>query len=242
MAGHHTRFERWRAKLPKHTRYLVDQVLTRIVPEFEARGFKWYDDFAGGDPKEIGYNEIPLQRREGEQWPTVQISFDKRRRPAFHIDFTMLPPICRRWGIDELHPWTELDVPREKAIVVYGPAYFMLCRGKYKNLDGEFGHAFSVVNLFFFLPMLIAGLISRDLRSTLNDIRFIVSPHRFLEAEVSKAVALLPVLFDLFDKGIPEAWLTHEFGYVDKHVMLMGSWYLHEKQRAKASARALPIT
>lgn len=227
MAGHRRRFERWRSKLPEHTRYLVDQVLARIVPEFEARGFKWYGDFAGGDPKEVAHYEVPLQRREGQEWPTVQIIFDKRARPAFHIDFAMLPPVCRRMFGTE-------DIPREKAIVVYAPAYFMLRRGKYKNLDGEFGHRFSMVNLFLFLPMLIASLIGRDLRYTINDIRFIISPRRFLDAQINQAMSLLPVLFDLFEKGIPGAWLTHEFGYVDKHVMLMGSWHLSEKRRASS--------
>lgn len=230
MADHRKRFERWRNKLPEHTRYLVDQVLARIVPEFEARGFKWYDDFAGGDAKAVSYNEIPLQRREGEQWPTVQISFDKRARPAFYINFSMLPPICR--GI-----FGEEDGPRERAIVSGAPVYFRLCKGRHKSLDGEFGHAFSKVNYFFFLPMLIAGLIGRDLGSTIKDIRFIASPRHFLDAEVSKATELLPVVFDLFDKGIPNAWLTHEFGYVDKYVMLMGSWYLNEKLRNKRAEK-----
>lgn len=229
MTGHRRRFERWRAKLPVYTRYLVDQVLERIVPEFEARGFKWYDDFAGGDPKMVAHNEIPLQRRDGDEWPTVQIQFDNRARPAFSIDFSMLPIICH----DMLG-----SIPRERAIVNCAPAYFGLRKGKNKNLDGEFGHRFSGVNYFFFLPMLIAGLIGRDLGSTIKDIRFIVSPRRFLDAEMREAQALLPDLFDLFDRGIPEAWLNHEFGYVDKHVMLTGSWYLTEQRRDKQPGRA----
>lgn len=226
MAGHRRRFERWRAKLPEHTRYLVDQVLARIVPEFEAHEFKWYDDFAGGDPKAVGHYEIPLQRREGEQWSTVQIVFDKRARPAFFIEFSMLPKICRDMFGG--------DIPRERTIVNSAPAYFRLCKGKHKSLDCEFGHNFSSVNYFFFFPMLIAGLIGRDLSSTVKDIRYIAAPHRFLDAEVSKAMSLLPILFDLFDRGIPEAWLNHEFGYVDKHVMLSGSWHLTEQRHQKS--------
>lgn len=227
MADNHKRFERWRNKLPTHTRYLVDQVLARVVPAFEAHGFKWYDDFAGGDPKEIGYDEIPLQRREGELWPTAQIQFDKRARPAFQIIFAMLPLICRRTlGTEE--------ITREQAITIYAPAYFMLCRGKYKNLDGEFGHAFSSVNVFFFLPMLLAGMIGRDISHTVKDIRFMISPHRFLDSEIDAVMALLPTLFDLFERGIPESWLTHDKpGYVDKHVMLLGSWLLSEKRRKR---------
>lgn len=225
MADHRKRFERWHHKLPTHTRYLVDQVITRIVPVFEAKGFQWYGDFAGGDTKAVGYYEIPLQRREGEQWPTVQIRFDKRARPAFYIDFSMLPPICS----GDISG--EGDSPRERAIVNSAPAYFRLCKGKHKSLDGEFGHAFSGVNVFFFLPMLLAGLIGRDVSHTVKDIRFMISTHRFLNSEINAALALLPELFDLFDQGIPEAWLTHDKpGYVDKHVMLLGSWYLTERK------------
>lgn len=202
MADHHKRFELWRRKLPKHTRYLVDQVLTRIVPEFEARGLKWYSDFAGGDIREIADHEIPLQLRERDEWPTAQISFDKKLRPCFAIDFALLPPICRRaFGMEE--------VSREKAIVVYAPAYFMLCKGKHRSLDGQFGYRY-----------------------------FSLSPYRRLDAEVNEAVSLLPVLFDLFDQGIPADWLERDFGYVHKHVMLMGSWHMFSEQRRKRGETA----
>jgi hypothetical protein len=215
--------------LPRHARYLVDQVVAHIVPMFEARGFQWPDGYAGGIPAEIGHNEIPLQRREGESWPTVQIKFDKRARPRFHIEFAAFPPICRRmFGTEE--------IPREKAIVAYAPAHFLLCRGKYKSMDGEFGHSISLANVLLFFPMLVSGLIDRDLHYTVNDIRFAVAPTRFLDSEVSEAVALLPILFDLFDQGIPEDWLSHDFGHVNKNVMLIGSWYLDARRRKSRGA------
>jgi hypothetical protein len=204
MADHHKRFERWHNKLPKHTHYLVDQVLARIVPVFEAQGFKWYDDFAGGDAKEIGYDEIPLQRREGMLWPTVQIRFSRRRHPEFFIDFAMLPSVCQRWGGDEHQPWTKIkiDVQREKAIVAYAPAYFRLSKSERPGVNGSFGYSW-----------------------------FSLFPHRKLDAEVGEVVLLLPILFGLFDRGIPEAWLTHDKPwFVDKHVMLSGSWYLTEQR------------
>lgn len=206
MADHRKRFERWRNKLPVHTRYLVDQVLERIVPVFEAKGFQWYGDFARGDSKEVGCDEIPLQLREGEQWPTVQIRFSRRRWPEFFIDFAMLPPVCQRWGIDEHQPWTKIDVPRDKAIVAYAPAYFRLSKGERHGVNGSFGYSW-----------------------------FSLFPRRKLDAEVGEAMSLLPVMFDLFDQGIPEAWLTHDKPwYVNKHVMLSGSWYLTEQRRTKA--------
>lgn len=199
MADHRQRFERWGSKLPAHTRYLVDQVLAHIVPEFDARGFKWYSDFAAGNVHEVASHEIPLQRREGEKWPTVQIRFDKGGRPFFFIGFAMLPLVCRRWGTAE-DPWAAVDVPRQKAIDAYAPAYFRLCKGKRKSNDSLFGYVW--MTLF---------------------------PRRKLDSEVEKAVALLPVLFNLFEEGIPEVWLTSEYGPVSQHVLLMGSWYLKEK-------------
>ena len=199
MADHRRRFERWRKGLPKTTSYLVDQVLARIVPEFEARGFVWYPDFAGGDIDEVGSNEIPLQRRVGRDWPTGQIAFGKYARPCFSIEFAMLPPECRRLGVE--------PVPQQNAIVVYAPAYFMLCRGERRNLDGQFGYRYPVLR-----------------------------PRHFLDSEIDKAVSLLPVVFDLFDKGIPEAWLTADFGPIAPHVMLLGSWRIWEERRRKKAA------
>jgi hypothetical protein len=61
----------------------------------------------------------------------VQIRFDRRDRPCFSVDFTVLPPTCRQLGLE--------PIPRESA--------------------------------------------------------------------QDKAVGLLPVMFDLFDNGIPQEWL-----------------------------------
>lgn len=124
MADHRKRFERWYKGLPKNTAYLVDQVLSRVVPEFERRDFVWHPDFAGGDATQIGANDIPLQRRRGEVWPTVQILFDKRRRPSFGMSFSALPSICKRWKKDAY-----IDIPREIALVFEGPVTFALCKG-----------------------------------------------------------------------------------------------------------------
>lgn len=194
--GHRKRFERWRTRLPKHTAYLVDQVLSRIVPEFEARGFQWYDDFAGGDPKEIGWHDIPLQRRTGTVWPTVQILF-ARSRPFFNVDFACLPPVCRT-------NFGRIEIPREMAIVVYAPVNFRLLNGKSSGDICSFGYKC-----------------------------FSVSPRRKIDAEVDKVMGLLPFLFELFDRGIPDDWLTHDYGKVGKYFSLEGSWYLDERRRDK---------
>jgi len=192
VSDHRKRFEHWRRKLPKNTAYLVEQVLMRGVPEFEARGFIWYADYAAGDSTQIGANEIPLQLRSGKDWPTVQFLFDKRLRPSFNLNFAALPPICKRW----LPDGSIIDIPREKALVFEGPAYFALCKGRGRDYDCQFGYyGFSLL------------------------------PKRRIDSEIMILLSLLPELFELFDRGIPDMWLRQEFGYVAKHILVLGSRY-----------------
>ena len=202
MADHKKRFARWRKKLPPRSSYLVQQVLDRIVPEFEARGFAWYPNYAGGDPKAVGYDTIPLQRRQGDHWPTVELQFAKYGRPWFTLHFSVLPKVCYKRSKLGVEP-----VPRERATIYCGPGYFMLCRGERQNLDGEFGS-----------PHWLS-----------------LRPYRCLDADIDKAVGLLPVVFGAFDRGIPETWLVSRELYVHKHVMKKGSWAdLRESARAAA--------
>jgi hypothetical protein len=180
--------------------YLIDGVLTKIVPELERSGFVWYSDFAGNDPREVGGNEIPLQRRVADVWPTVQIYFFKGKGPRFRITFAALPQICRS-------P-VKSGIPRARAVAQYGPAYFYLKR---KNHNSEFG--------FDWTPLLIPSP-ARVIRL----VRYLYNWRRFLDSEVAAAVALLPELLELFDRGIPESWLVRPRGPVTDHVTLVHSW------------------
>ena len=210
---HKKRFAGWRRRMPrKTTQYLVDQVVARIVPEFERHGFVWYPDFAGNDPQEIGANEIPLQRREGEEWPTVQVTFLKGVwGPRFSIAFSSLPEVCK-------NP-VRSAIPRDKAIAVYGPAYFDLRRGVWNDhRDSEFG--------FNWAPLLLPTPAK-----LLRLIRYLLNWRKFLDSEVDAALALLPLLFDIFDRGIPQGWLDHDFGRVTPNVMLIHSWKRWETGR-----------
>ncbi len=96
MTSQKKRFEKWRSKLPSWTGYLVEQVMNSIVPDLRDQGYVWHDDFAGGDPKEVANNEIPLQLRRDGDWPTIQIRFAEKMQPFFTIDCALLPPVCRR--------------------------------------------------------------------------------------------------------------------------------------------------
>jgi len=212
---HKQRFAGWRRRMPrKTTKYLVDQVVGRIVPEFERRGFVWYPDFAGNNSQEIGANEIPLQRREGTEWPTVQITFLKGVwGPRFRIGFSALPEVCK-------NPVSSF-IPREQAVAVYGPAYFFLKRAIWMDFrDSEFG--FDWMPLLLPTPFKIFRLI-----------RYLLNWRKFLDSEIDAALTLLPILFDIFDKGIPQAWIDHGFGRITPHVMLIHSWKIWETRRAK---------
>lgn len=208
------RFIRWRERTAPKTRYLVDAVLQRIAPEFEKHGFVWYPDFAGDDAREIGANEIPLQQRLGSEWPTVQIYFYKGNwGPRFRIAFAALPEMCRSL----IQP----QVPRDRAVAQYGPAYFYLSRGKWRDYrDTEFG--------FNWMPMLLPRP-----SDVMRLVAYSSNWKRYLDAEVAAALALLPGLFELFDKGIPTEWVMRARGPVSEHVRLVHSWKIWDSYRAR---------
>jgi len=129
------RFDRWRQRLPENTSYLTGLVIDEIVPIFRERSFDRFSDYAGGSAFAVGPNCIPLQRRSGPEWPTVEIVFDKRRRPALGVNFAMLPEVCCRQTAHGLK-----QIPRLEANVVEGPAFFILCKGRRTNFDCDFGY------------------------------------------------------------------------------------------------------
>jgi hypothetical protein len=129
------RFDRWRQKLPDRANYLTSLVVNEIFPTFRERGFNCFPDYAGRSAVAIGPNCIPLQRRSGPEWPTVEIVFDKRNRPAFGVNFAMLPDVCCRQT-----EHGSKEIPRLEANVVEGRAFFILCKGLHANFDCDFGY------------------------------------------------------------------------------------------------------
>jgi hypothetical protein len=200
MIDHIKRFRRWQQRLPDKTGYLVTQVIDRLLPFFSAEGFVWYPDYAKGDVNEVGNNVIPLQNREGTDWPTAEIRFGKRQHACFSVDFGVLPPLCRRWD--------EKEISQDEAVVVYAPIWFTLLKGTRKNFDANFG---------------LTGFSFR--------------PYKTMDAEIDKAVSLLPIIFDLFKTGVPEAWMTRDFGRVSEHILLAGSWHIRAQRRQKIATK-----
>lgn len=207
IIGYQERFARWRKKLGRNTDYLVEQVRTRIVPEFEKRGFVWLKNMEPPAVKNLNY--ITLLKRSGTDWPIVEIHFDKRGRPFFVIEVSVLPPVCK-----QLTPSTIIDIPRSGAYLVNGPVYLRLQR-KPSPRSALFGYL--TVDALF--------------RNPLRIIVYLLSPKRYLRKEIDKVLSLLPVLFELFERGIPNEWMTTEpkcFSVSD-HFALLSSWHLAEQ-------------
>jgi hypothetical protein len=181
------RFGKWRKKLPKNTAKLADIVVEQIVPLFESRGIIRHADYAGGRARSMGANCIPLQLRQGNEWPTVELLFDKRGRPALGVTFAMLPELCFRQT--EHGP---IQIPRCEANVVEGRAFFSLCKGHHGYNDRNLGYYY-----------------------------FSLNPERKLANEIIMLKSLLPWLFELFERGIPDDWLQGSPRYVDRHAFLV---------------------
>jgi hypothetical protein len=135
LDGQIARFERWRKDLPARTAYLVSSVVETVVPLFAGHGLLRYPDYAANSSYAIGMNCIPLQRRSGDAWPTVEIRFDKRQRPFLGLIFSELPEICHR-----ILPTGEQEILRPEANVVEGDAFFTLCKGSSTRFDRNFGY------------------------------------------------------------------------------------------------------
>ena len=133
--GQIRRFERWRKRLPENTAYLVSLVLEEVVPIFESNGLKRFPDYAGNSTYAVGPNCVPLQRRSGSEWPTVELLFHKRKCPSLGVYFSMLPQKCLRHG-----PMGPIDIPRIEANLVEGPQFFYLCKGPDRGFYNSFGY------------------------------------------------------------------------------------------------------
>jgi hypothetical protein len=99
-----------------------------------------------------------------------------------------------------------MEIQRLEANVAEGPAVFSLCKGHAGYNDRNFG--------YYYMSL---------------------SPTRKLRAEVDILKSLLPWLFDLFDRGIPQAWLDAPQGYVDSHAFLILSWNVLDRKRSSAT-------
>lgn len=223
--NHRERFERWQRNAPKHTSYLAKRVMELVVPEFERDGFMWCSTSADGILSSTYSSSIPLQKKEGDCWPTVLLSFDRRHRPFFQVWLSVLPEKCK-----EPTPGAMVEVDRLAAHVTDGPVVLDLRKGRFSDYrDGLFG--FHSVAYFISNPLLFVPRYWR----------FLVDPDRYLDLQVDELFSLLPELFELFERGFPKEWcFAEQTSYVSKHFMLMSSWYWWEKAYKATKDDGLP--
>jgi hypothetical protein len=157
------RFGRWRQRLPANTAKLVDLVTDQIVPLFQARGIIQHANYAGGSARSVGANCIPLQSRAGAEWPTVEILFDNRARPALGVTFAMLPELCFR-NTER----GQIQIPRLEANITEGSAFFSLCKGHRGYNDRNFGYYY-----FSFSP---AKRLSAEINALKSSITLVARP------------------------------------------------------------------
>ena len=93
---HKKKFARWKSNLPEKTRWLVEAVEEKLIPEFEARGFVWSNNFFQREDETVVQPfTLPFIRRgEGFQ-DSLVINFEKHKSPRFGISF-------RRWTSVEM--------------------------------------------------------------------------------------------------------------------------------------------
>lgn len=187
---HKQRFMGWRKRMPERTRYLVDRVLERLVPEFEKHEFVWRPDY------KVGVNVIPLQKMGPADWPTVEIRFIKGA--IFRIEFSTLPEHCK--------DASGKVVQRIDANLACAPLWLFLCKDKLERVDTS----------VFGFPGALPALVS----SPMCMLRYIRNWRQYLNSEVDAAVAMLPYLFEIFDKKTYIEWMDRPFGQINEHVFL----------------------
>lgn len=137
VVNHKHRFLRWYKTISDNRSYLVDLVLSEIVPQFESSGFTWYENYAGGNVDAIAGSSIPLQRRQGDYWPTVEIQFLRGSCVSFRFYIALLPERCIAFTESGFK-----EIPRESACVSGGQAYF------YSDTGTAYGYGYSWFTLF----------------------------------------------------------------------------------------------
>ncbi|MEQ1715317.1 MAG: hypothetical protein ABL907_04935 [Hyphomicrobium sp.] len=198
MATRQDKFERWRRRALPPTATLAQAVLDDVVPLFTDKGFAWHADYATGRKRAVAANTIALQRRDGEAWPTVEISFDHDSRPSLQVIFAWLPAQC--YVASGAGTWDR--IPREQATVIDGPAVFSLCKGRGGSNDHIYG--------LFGLSQSLIGLV--------------LDRHKRLQGEVAQLQDDCRWLLGVLAAPMPKRWLDEglRMAQVGEHARLLG--------------------
>lgn len=198
-------FEGWRKSVGRRTAVLADHVCDLLLPPLYDIGFEWARTTREfGELADCRPGEIPLQRRVGQKWPTVLVSFDHRKRSCFKILFGSLPEVCYQLTDKGL-----VEIPRLKARVFNGPSLWTVVRGERKVNDNEFGNCT--------WPHL------SDWHRIDRLVRLGLAPEALFKEEVLFARTCMAELLTASVSGWPDEWETAALGRVGRHMYLLSS-------------------
>lgn len=100
---HRARLKKWMNLRPPKCRYLIDQVVDRLVPELERQGFFWQDVFNCELDQPVFVEYIHFRRENRPLKESINISFDSRDWPNVGCDLHR---------VDESGVWKRADVVR----------------------------------------------------------------------------------------------------------------------------------
>lgn len=132
LAGAH--FTRRSSRLAR----LYDRLASGVFPLLVSARFQRVDLVPRGFGAWTGGNRIVFQRREREEWPTIEFELDPRGAGSCKVHLGVLPPEC--WSL------AGERVPQDEAPVWMSPAYLLLTR----HARGDIGsHTFGVRRFLF---------------------------------------------------------------------------------------------
>ena len=83
--NHAKRLAKWRNLASPQTRYLIDQVVERLVPAIAAAGFERVDASHMGPDHSPSGSEICLERISGEYLDVITLNFEKHGKPRVQV-------------------------------------------------------------------------------------------------------------------------------------------------------------
>jgi hypothetical protein len=117
---------------------LYDRLATGVFPLLASAGFQHIDLVPRGFGAWTGDNRIVFQRRDREEWPTIEFELDPTGAGSCKVHLGVLPPEC--WSLSGER------VPQDEAAVWMSPAYLLLTRNARGDLHS---HIFGARRLFF---------------------------------------------------------------------------------------------
>jgi hypothetical protein len=82
---HSKRRQSWRNLAPPVTRLLAEQILERVVPMLQARGFRGAGTYLGDPGQSVSGAELHFDRRVADMIDSITFNFEKNRRPSVQV-------------------------------------------------------------------------------------------------------------------------------------------------------------